>query len=175
MTVYLQGETFISKAGITSSTFKTVPDVPVGAFELTLPEGPFSALAANTDLCAANLVMPTTFTGQNGAVVKQKTKITVTGCKPAIRVIRHGVKGSKATIVVQVPSAGTLVATGSAVKRSTKRVAKAGNVTIGVSLSSRDRRVLSKRPHERINAKVTLRFRRKHAAPLTAHVKLLMG
>jgi hypothetical protein len=47
----LVGTTFISKAGITSSTFKTVPDVPVGSFELTLPQGKFSALTANGNLC----------------------------------------------------------------------------------------------------------------------------
>jgi NHL repeat len=51
VTVDLVGTTFISKAGITSSTFKQVPDVPVGSFELTLPEGNFSALAANGNLC----------------------------------------------------------------------------------------------------------------------------
>jgi len=36
-------------------------------------------------------------------------------------------------------------------------------------------RVLAGHPHQHINAKITLRFRRKHGAPLTAHVKLLMG
>ena len=50
--VDLTGSTFISKTGITSSTFKTVPDVPVGTFELYLPEGNYSALAANGNLCA---------------------------------------------------------------------------------------------------------------------------
>jgi hypothetical protein len=51
-TIDLVGDTFISKAGITSSTFKTVPDQPVGSFELTLPEGPYSALAATGNLCS---------------------------------------------------------------------------------------------------------------------------
>jgi hypothetical protein len=52
LTIDLHGETFISKAGITSSTFAAVPDQPIGSFELTLPEGKYSALAANGNLCA---------------------------------------------------------------------------------------------------------------------------
>ena len=80
VTVDLHGETFISKTGITSTTFKTVPDVPVGTFELTLPQGKFSALAANGNLCKQKLLMPTRITAQNGAVINQSTKIAVSGC-----------------------------------------------------------------------------------------------
>jgi hypothetical protein len=81
VTVQLHGETFINKAGITSSTFKTIPDVPVGTFELTLPSGPDSALAANGNLCTAKkLVMPTSFVGQNGARISTTTPIKVVGC-----------------------------------------------------------------------------------------------
>jgi hypothetical protein len=83
VTIDLVGSTFINKAGITSSTFKTVPDQPVGSFELTLPQGRFSALAANGNLCKAKLTMPTAFDAQNGASVHQSTKITVTGCPKA--------------------------------------------------------------------------------------------
>jgi hypothetical protein len=80
VTLDLHGETFISKAGITSSTFHTVPDAPVGSFELTLPQGPDSALAANGNLCKSKLAMPTLFDAQNGMVIKQSTPISVTGC-----------------------------------------------------------------------------------------------
>jgi hypothetical protein len=86
VTVDLIGTTFISKAGITSTTFKTVPDQPFSTFELTLPEGPYSALTANGNLCKQSLVMPTVFTGQNGAVLKESTKIAITGCP---KVVRH--------------------------------------------------------------------------------------
>jgi hypothetical protein len=80
VTLDLHGETFINKAGITSSTFHTVPDAPVGSFELALPQGKYSALAANGNLCASKLAMPTAFTAQNGTIIKQSTPINVTGC-----------------------------------------------------------------------------------------------
>jgi hypothetical protein len=78
--VELEGTTFISKQGITTSTFKSTPDVPFTSFELVLPQGPYSALAANGDLCNGKLEMPTEFVGQNGAVINQSTKIAVTNC-----------------------------------------------------------------------------------------------
>jgi hypothetical protein len=84
-TIYLHGETFISAKGITSSTFPAVPDEPVTSFELTLPEGPYSALAAPLGLCKTKLAMPTEFVAQNGVVLHQTTKIAVTGCPKARR------------------------------------------------------------------------------------------
>ncbi len=93
VTVHLVGSTFINKAGITSSTFKTVPDAPVGTFELTLPEGPFSALAATGNLCKEKLAMPTEFVGQNGALIKTSTKIAVTGCPKKAKKAKHAKKG----------------------------------------------------------------------------------
>ncbi len=84
VTVDLVGTTFInSKTNITSSTFKQVPDVPIASFELNLPQGKYSALAANGNLCKSKLAMPTAFTGQNGAVIHQSTPIGVTGCAKA--------------------------------------------------------------------------------------------
>jgi hypothetical protein len=82
VTVYLHAETFISPAGITSSTLHHVPDVPITSFELKLPEGPYSALGANANLCKVKggLKMPTAFVAQNGAVIHQTTPISVSGC-----------------------------------------------------------------------------------------------
>jgi hypothetical protein len=80
VTLDLVGTTFISKAGITSSTFKTVPDAPVGSFELTLPQGKYSALTALGNLCTSKLTMPTEFLAQNGAILHQSTPVSVNGC-----------------------------------------------------------------------------------------------
>ena len=89
VTVDLVGTTFISKHGITSSTFKSVPDVPVSSFELDLPEGANSALAAPHSLCRGKLAMPTEFVAQDGAVIHQSTKIAVTGCPRKARKARR--------------------------------------------------------------------------------------
>jgi hypothetical protein len=94
VTIELVGTTFISKTGITSSTFKSVPDVPVSSFELTLPEGKYSALAANGNLCVQTLKMPTEFIAQNGAQTHQTTKINVTGC-PKAHKVKHKAKKAK--------------------------------------------------------------------------------
>lgn len=81
VTLDLHGETFINeKTNVTSSTFRSVPDAPVGTFELTLPQGKFSALAANRNLCTQKLTMPTMFNAQNGMRIKQSTRIAVKGC-----------------------------------------------------------------------------------------------
>ncbi len=89
--------------GVTSSAFASIPDVPVSSFELKLPEGPHSGLAAvlpakaKGNLCGTSLTMPTTLTGQNGAVVKQTTKIAVTGCAKAKKKLKpkHAKKGKR--------------------------------------------------------------------------------
>jgi hypothetical protein len=95
VTVYLHGETFISPAGITSSTFRTIPDVPIGVFELKLPQGTDSALAANGNLCTSKLIMPTTFVGANGVSLKQSTPIRTTGCPKKKTVKKKTKKSSK--------------------------------------------------------------------------------
>jgi hypothetical protein len=87
--VDLVGSTFISKQGVTSSTFASVPDVPVNTFELYLPEGPYSALAANGQLCKQKLRMATELLAQDGASIHQDTPVGITGCtKPKTRT--HG-------------------------------------------------------------------------------------
>lgn len=93
VTIDLTGNTNIRK-GITSSDFKSVPDVPLSSFDLTLPTSPHSALAANGNLCTKItgkhhsrrvLRMPTTITGQNGAVIKKTTKVKVADCRMATK------------------------------------------------------------------------------------------
>jgi uncharacterized repeat protein (TIGR01451 family) len=79
ITLILTGNTDIKK-GVTSSAFKAVPDAPINTFDLVLPEGPHSILAAFGNLCTGKLNMPTQITGQNGAVIKQTTKIGAIGC-----------------------------------------------------------------------------------------------
>jgi hypothetical protein len=85
VTLVLDGDTQI-KHGVTSSTWNSLPDTPISTFDLVLPQGRHSLLAANLparakrSMCRQRLVMPTAITGQNGAIVRQTTRIAVSGC-----------------------------------------------------------------------------------------------
>jgi hypothetical protein len=108
VTLVLDGKTDIKK-GITTSTFDSVPDAPISSFELKLPTGKYSVLTANLpeaakyDLCGKSLAMPTAITGQNGAVVKQTTKIAISGCPKAKKAVK---KKAKKAGKVRRPSHG---------------------------------------------------------------------
>ena len=101
VTFELVGDTFISKAGITSNTFNTVPDVPFSTFELTLGQGKYSALAANLptnakgSFCGRTLNVPVVFDAQNGLVISHTVKAGVTGCVKAKRASHSKRRASK--------------------------------------------------------------------------------
>jgi hypothetical protein len=171
----LVATTFISKAGITSSTLKAVPDVPVGSFELNLPEEKYSALAASGNLCKSKLAMPTAFVGQNGAEIHESTPIVVTGCKPALGIVRHSVKGTTATITVSVPSAGRLVASGSGLSRAIVKTGKSGTVTVRLALSSKHQLFLSRHPGRRLKVAINLQFTPKKGAKLKTTTTVLIN
>jgi hypothetical protein len=171
----LVGTTFISKAGITSSTFKTVPDQPVTSFELTLPTGRDSALAANGNLCTSSLAMPTAFVAQNGMEVHRSTPIAVTGCKPAIAVVRHTVKGKTATIVVSVPGSGKLVASASGLSRASAKAVGVGAVTVKLKLSRAGQAFLAKHRGRKLRARIGLTFTPAKGGRLKTSATVLIG
>ncbi len=129
ITIDLVGSTFIGESGITSSTFKSVPDVPIGLFELTLPEGPYSALTANAPLCPQPLSMPTEFTGQNGVVLKRDTPIEVEGCSNTLSFTSHSIQGRTLTVSVYAPAAGKLLVGGNGLKSVTKTAKRRETIT----------------------------------------------
>jgi hypothetical protein len=135
ITIDLAGETFINKKGITSTTFEAVPDAPFSSFELTLPEGKYSALAANGNLCKQKLTMPTELKAQNGAEIKQNTEIEVTGCPNSISISSHKVKGKTTTIEVSVPAAGKVIASGKGVSKASKTAS--GRETVSLVLNQK--------------------------------------
>jgi hypothetical protein len=174
VTIDLVGDTDI-KNDMTSSTFASTPDVPIETFELTLPEGKYSALSANGNLCQQKLVMPTAFVGQNGATLNQDTHMEVSGCAPAIHVAGHRVKGRTATIRVSVPGAGKLTATGKGLSKATAEAKRASTLTLKLTLSNAEVAILKKHKGRKLAANVKLTFSPKQGGKLNTSVTVLIG
>ena len=153
VSVVLEGTTSII-GGVTTSTFGSIPDVPVSSFELTLPSGPYSALFAYGSFCAGPLTMPTTITAQSGAVFSQKTHIAVTGC--GVRILRTRVRHHALLVTVQTFAAGSLKLKGIGLRTARRRLTRAATVTLRVGLSARAIRAL--RAHRRRKVRVRVFF-----------------
>ena len=118
-----------ARPGSPSSTFKTVPDQPFSSFELTLPEGKYSALAANGTLCGKKLALPTEFVAQNGAEIHQTTPITVEGCSTSLS-FTHSVKKQTLKLSVYAPAAGKITASGKGLTTVSKTATGQEDLTI---------------------------------------------
>jgi len=121
----------------------------LASLELKLPEGPYSALAANENLCQSKLVMPTQFVAQNGATLDQSTHIEVEGCSNTLSVVSKKVKGRTITLKVAVPAGGKLTATGKGLSTGSKSPSGRETVTI----------VLHQKKAGRLHTKIKLSFK----------------
>ncbi len=155
--VILTGNTNI-KAGVTTSTFASIPDVPVSSFVLNLPVGPHSALTAIGGLCLKPLLMPTTITAQSGAQVKQNTRISVSGC--SVRILSHRVVKHKLIIKVRTVGAGLIKLNGNGLRSASKRVSKSATVTFKLPLTRGGLKALSRahRSHRKLKISVHVAF-----------------
>jgi hypothetical protein len=176
--IRLTGHTDIER-GMTHARFETFPDVPISSFDLMLPGGPHSALASGLpinerSLCGQTLQMPTMIEGQNGAVIKETTKIAVTGCSPAIYVVSRKVKGKTATIQVKVPAAGKLVATAKGLSKASKTAKLATILTLKLTLTNTEVAFLGKHKARKLKAKINLQFTPKSGAKLKVTTTVLI-
>jgi hypothetical protein len=168
--VILEGNTNI-KGGITTSTFATLPDVPVSSFSLSLPMGPHSALAAYGNLCAQPLYMPTTITAQNGAQVKQNTLISVAGCsgrgaggeeeglaggRRLFKILSRKIVGHTLLLKIQTFVAGRIAAKGKYLKRASRKLRKPTTTTLKLKLTGAGVSTLHKHHPLKIRVSVTL-------------------
>ncbi len=150
--VVLVGHTHISATGITTSTFESLPDVPISSAVVDLPVGPQSVLSANGSLCNSPLTAPTTIVAQSGAKLTQQTTITVRNCPFAI--VSHRTSDKRAILRVRVPAAGRLTVSGRYLRVLRRRVGKASTVRLVVRLTRAGVRSLHAHKHLRVRLRV---------------------
>jgi len=136
--IELHGNTFIdSKTGVTSATFKSLPDVPFESIEVTVSQGPYSEFGANLphesyDFCGQRLTMPIFFKASNGVEIHQDTRVAVTGCPTKIQLTSHNTRGKTLMLGIYAPAAGKLVITGKGIPTTKKNAAAQEDLTLTI-------------------------------------------
>jgi hypothetical protein len=149
--VILVGNTDIKK-GITTTRFASTPDVPVSSVKVELPMGPHSALAAYGNFCTSPLIMPTTIEAHSGAVLRQNTVVSVSGC--GVRIIRRRVRGKTLYLTIQTFSAGKVTVSGRFLRTTSRRLRRPSrSTTLKIRLTGAGRR----HHHLRVRVKVVFR------------------
>jgi hypothetical protein len=151
ITTILVGHTNVVN-NIITTTFESLPDVPVSSFTMKLPTGSNSVLAANGNLCRSNLTMPTTIVAQSGPTVTQKTKISVTNCP--VQILKHRTSGATAIMTVQLPAAGRISGSGADLKTVKRNLGNGGKATFNVPLTGTGKEILRRFRQLRIKVRV---------------------
>ena len=147
-----------------------MPDAPISGFELNLPEGPYSALAANVNLCEQKLVMPTTIVGPERRHVTQSTRIAVTGCaKPTVKVTKTKIKGTSMLVTVETNRTGVVQLSGIGVVAKTAKNLDAGSHRVELVLTRTGRSLAEHHRRVKLRARLTVE---KQTVAKTTSVKL---
>jgi hypothetical protein len=136
------------------STFKSIPDVPISEFLLTLDAGPASALSSTADFCAAPLTLSSSIVAQSGAKQDGQSSVGVAGCPVKIVAAKVGARSAKLTL--RAPAAGTVRLTGKGLARKTVTFAGAGTKAVRVPLSRSGRKSLHR--HRKLLVRVSASY-----------------
>jgi hypothetical protein len=150
LTLDVDGQSFVSKAGALTATFASVPDAPFSTFEASLPAGRYSQFTsvrsvgrAQGSQCGENLVVPVTMVAHNGAELKENATMQITGCPLSVSILKAKVAGARIAVTVRTSAKGRLTIHGAGVKTLVKPGLAAGTHKLTIALTAGGRVAVS--------------------------------
>jgi hypothetical protein len=103
--------------------------------------------------------MPTTITAQNGAQIKQETRLTISGCAVAearrcVKILTRKIVRDVLTIRVRTCAAGRLTARGKNLRTAARSLRKAATLNVKMALSRSGVRTLRRSHRLKVRVRV---------------------
>ncbi len=161
LTLDVDGQSFVSKAGALTATFASVPDAPFSTFEASLPAGRYSQFTsvrsvgrAQGSQCGENLVVPVTLVAHNDAELKENAAMQIAGCPLSVSILKTKVAGARLAVTVKTSAKGRLTILGAGLKTLVKPGLAAGTHKLTIALTAAGR--AAARAHGKIGLTVGL-------------------
>lgn len=135
------------------TTFASVPDAPIAAFDLRIDGGRNGILAANTNICAVDQASTATFDGQNGRRTTGTVRMDLP-CRFGLAQQRR--VGQDVQLVVSGLGRGKVTLSGRGVRTTSRTLKSASVARLTARLTTGEKRTLRRRG--RLSRRVTVTF-----------------
>jgi hypothetical protein len=146
------------------TTFDNIPDAPIDSFDLSINGGKHGIIVVSgkPGTCVRSRIVDGELTGQTGSVARIAPRMSVQGCKPAVK----KKKSSSKSMTVQVTNlgAGKVTVSGAGVVKASRTLKGSDQASVTLKWTSAARRALQK--HKRLNVKLTTTFVPRTGAPV---------
>ncbi len=175
ITIDVEGQSFVSRAGVLTVSFAAVPDAPFSSVEAMLPSGPDSQFTSRRSItrpaasqCGERLQAPVSLRAHDGAELNERVTIRVLSCPRRNLRVHARRAGDAVAVTADLADPARLTITGKAIHDVRARTIPAGSHTVRVRLTATA--AADRRPHV-IPITVDLRWRGKHVVKrLRVHV-----
>jgi hypothetical protein len=169
VTLDVDGQSFVTEAGVLEVKIPAMPDVPFSTFEAVFPAGRYSQFTSvrstalpQASQCGENLIVPVRMVAQNGKQITEKAKVQITDCRPSVSLKGAKARSTSVTLTVATSAEGRLQIAGQDLRTFRANGVSAGTRKLTLVLTSAGRQAA--RAHKKIQVTLGLVAGKQHTS-----------